>query len=121
MAESRECSDCGDPLVFAFIDTAGVGATKRGDHYNTTPDTTHYACFPCGKAWKQRLNGPLTPDIVGELALFTCKHADCGRPLTMTNDATEPSAVRLGCASGHECAVRQDEHGLTIADARSAT
>jgi hypothetical protein len=111
---TRECPECGDPLVFTFIDTAGVGATKRGDHYNTTPDTTHYACFPCAKAWKQRLTGPLTSDIVGELALFTCTHPDCGRPLTMTNDATEASAVELGCASGHRFHVRQDDHGVTI-------
>ena len=115
--EPRECPDCGDPLVFAFIDTAGVGATKRGDHYNTTPDTVHYACFPCAKAWKQRLTGPLTPDIVGELALFTCKHHDCGRPLTMTTEGATPSAVELGCASGHLFKVRQDEHGVTIAEA----
>lgn len=109
-----ECPDCGDPLVFAFIDTAGVGAHKRGDHFNTTPDTVHYACFPCAKAWKRRLTGPLTPDIVGELALFTCPHEDCGRALRVTRDADEPSGLQLGCPEGHGFAVHQDEHGLTI-------
>ena len=58
--EPRECPDCGNPLVFAFIDTAGVGAHKRGNHFNTTPDTVHYVCFACAKAWKQRLTGPLS-------------------------------------------------------------
>jgi hypothetical protein len=117
VTESRECPDCGDALVFAFIDTAGVGAHKRGDSFNTTPDTTHYACLSCAKAWKQRLTGPLTPDIVGELALFTCKHQDCGRPLTNANEmneATEPSAVELSCPSGHRFRIQQDEHGLSV-------
>lgn len=114
MSEPRECPDCGDVLVFAFLDTAGVGAHKRGDSFNTTPDTTHYACLACAKAWKQRLTGPLTPDIVGELALFTCTHQDCGRPLTNATDATEPSAVELACTSGHRFRIRQDEHGLSV-------
>src|SRR5678816_4336673 len=37
-----ECPDCGDPLAYTFTDTAGVGAWKLGDGFNTTPDTRHY-------------------------------------------------------------------------------
>ena len=112
--QRRECPDCGDPLVFAFIDTAGVGAHKRGDHFNTTPDTVHYVCFPCAKAWKQRLAGPLTPDIVGELALFTCATPECGRPLRVTHESATPTEVTLACASGHQFGIVQGEDGLSL-------
>ena len=81
-AETFLCPDCDDPLVFAFMDTAGVGAWKRGDGFNTTADTAHYICFSCAKAWKQRLSGPLTPDVLGDLAFFTCKQPDCGATLS---------------------------------------
>ena len=111
---AAECPDCGDPLSFAFLDTSGVGAHKRGDHFNTTPDTRHYVCWGCAKAWKQRLTGPLTPDVVGDLALFTCREPACGRPLTVTASSTPPAAVALVCAGGHQHAVRAGEDGLTL-------
>src|SRR5262245_14444339 len=66
------CPDCDEPLVFTFRDTSGVGAHKRGDNFNTIPDTDHFICFSCASAWKQRLSGNLTPDIVGDLAFFVC-------------------------------------------------
>jgi hypothetical protein len=109
-----ECPDCGDPLVFAFLDTSGVGAHKRGDHFNTVPDTRHYVCWACAKAWKQRLEGPLTPDVVGDLALFTCRAPECGRPLTRTEGALPAARVELSCASGHRHAARLADDGLTV-------
>jgi hypothetical protein len=112
--DTRECPDCGEPLVFAFIDTAGVGAHKRGDHFNTTPDTVHYVCFGCAKAWKQRLSGALTPDIVGDLALFTCAAPDCGRPLRVTHESATPTEVALACAAGHQFGIAQDQNGLSL-------
>jgi hypothetical protein len=109
------CPDCDDPLAFAFHDTAGVGAHKRGDAFNTTPDTAHYVCFPCHKAWKQRLTGPLTPDIVGDLAFFSCRVAGCGGKLAMTHESLVPTEIELTCTQGHGYAVRSaQESGLTL-------
>jgi hypothetical protein len=101
------CPDCDEPLVFAFRDTSGVGAHKRGDAYNTVPDTDHYLCFPCLKAWKQRLEGPLTPDVVGELAFFSCRVPDCGRRLELVAEG----ARQLQCAEGHRYEVRATADG----------
>lgn len=109
------CPDCDEPLAFTFLDTSGVGAHKRGDNFNTTPDTRHYVCFPCAKAWKQRLDGPLTPDIVGDLAFFTCGASDCGRRLDVVHDEGTPAGVELRCPGGHRFVVRSDEaDGLRV-------
>lgn len=105
------CPDCDEPLARAFQTTSGVGAHKRGDNFNTTPDTTHYLCFPCAKAWKQRLTGPLTPDVVGELSFFTCRDHSCGAAMTVTRDSDEPTGVELTCAAGHRYAVTRDDDG----------
>jgi hypothetical protein len=114
---ARACPDCDDLLPFAFHDTSGVGAWKRGDGFNTTPDSAHYVCFPCGKAWKQRLSGPLTPDIVGDLAFFSCGKPGCGATLTVTRASTTPTEIELACAKGHGYAVRStDDGGLILAD-----
>jgi len=95
------CPDCDEPLVFTFKDTSGVGAHKRGDNFNTTPDTDHFVCFSCASAWKQRLSGPVTPDIVGDLAFFVCRHADCGGRLAITHESLAPTDVELTCPRGH--------------------
>ena len=116
-AETFLCPDCDDPLVFAFMDTAGVGAWKRGDGFNTTADTAHYICFSCAKAWKQRLSGPLTPDVLGDLAFFTCKQPDCGATLVVTHHAPTPIEIELACPAGHRYGVRaSDDGGLTLAE-----
>lgn len=113
---SPECPDCGDPLAYTFSDTAGVGAWKRGDGFNTTPDTTHYICFACAKAWKQRLSGPLTPDLVGDIAFFSCRDVECGSRLAVTLESAEPTRVELTCPHGHRYAVQPAEDGgLTLA------
>ncbi len=111
---AHDCPDCEDPLVFAFLDTSGVGAHKRGDRFNTTPDTRHYVCWSCAKAWKQRLDGPPRPDVVGDLALLTCREPECGRPLTLGHGSAPPSPVALVCASGHQHVVRALDDGLTV-------
>jgi hypothetical protein len=109
------CPDCDEPLARAFQTTSGVGAYKRGDNFNTTPDTTHYLCFLCAKAWKQRLDGPLTPDVVGELSFFTCRDHACGVAMTVTRESAEPTEVELTCGAGHRYAVVRDEAGgLTL-------
>lgn len=111
----RVCPDCDEPVPFTFIDTAGVGAWKLGDGFNTTPDTVHFVCFPCGKAWKQRLDGPLTPDVVGDIAFFTCRHADCGMTLVVTRESATPTSVELACAHGHRSVVvGTEDGGLTL-------
>ena len=109
------CPDCDEPLAFAFRDTSGVGAHKRGDNFNTVPDTDHYICFECAKAWKQRLNGPLTPDVVGDLAFFTCRQTDCGRALVVTHLSQTPTEITLACAQSHRYVVRALDEGLTLA------
>jgi hypothetical protein len=110
-----ECPDCGDPLAYTFTDTAGVGAWKLGDGFNTTPDTRHYVCFPCAKAWKQRLSGPLTPDIVGDIAFFSCRNADCGARMSVTHASVDPTEVQLTCQKGHRYGVqRTDDDGLQV-------
>jgi hypothetical protein len=103
------CPDCDEPLTFAFLDTSGVGAHKRGDRFNTTPDTRHYLCFPCTKAWKQRLDGPLTADVVGDLAFFTCREVECGRQLEVTSPLDGRTPVELACPLGHRYVVRPSE------------
>lgn len=95
------CPDCDEPIILAFHDTAGVGAWKQGDGFNTTPDTAHYLCFPCGRAWKQRLNGPLTPDVLGDLAFFCCREQDCGAQLVVTHESVVVTDVELACPNGH--------------------
>ena len=109
------CPDCDDPLAFAFQDTSGVGAHKRGDNFNTVPDTDHYLCLGCAKAWKQRLDGPLTPDVVGELAFFICRHPDCGRALALTDTVAPAGGTILACAEGHRHAIEPLDDGLTLA------
>ncbi len=97
----RTCPDCDEPVPFTFHSTSGVGAYKRGDNFNTTPDTAHYICFPCAKTWKQRLDGPLTPDIVGDMSFFVCADMACGAPVAVTREAAEPTEVELACSNGH--------------------
>jgi hypothetical protein len=119
VSDEMSCPDCGDPMVFAFRDTSGVGAHKRGDSFNTTPDTDHFLCFPCTKAWKRRLSGPLTPDVVGELAFFSCRVDECGRPLTVMSEGVSPEAVELGCAEAHmHHVVSTVEGGLEVRTGR---
>jgi hypothetical protein len=108
------CPDCDEPLPFAFRSTSGVGAHKRGDEFNTTPDTAHYVCFPCGKAWKQRLSGPLTPDVVGDLAFFSCRDHSCGESLTVARESALPTEIELTCPQGHRHVVMAVDEGLTL-------
>jgi hypothetical protein len=116
-ALARTCPDCDDPVAFTFMDTAGVGAQKRGDGYNTTPDTAHYICFPCRKTWKQRASGPLTPDIVGEIAFFSCRRDGCGASLAVTHGSDVPTGVELACSHGHRYGVAaNDDGGLRLSD-----
>jgi hypothetical protein len=118
MTNSRQplpCPDCDEALTFAFGSTGGTGAHKRGDHYNTVPDTAHYVCFPCHHAWKQRLDGPLTPDIVGELSFFTCRDHSCGAAMAITREPdTPPIGTELTCAQGHRYHVAALDGGLTL-------
>ena len=114
---SHSCPDCDEPLAFAFLDTSGVGAWKLGDGFNTTPDTRHYVCFACAKAWKQRLTGPLTPDVVGDLAFFSCRQPDCGQPLTVAIDGPTPTDILLSCPNRHRYAVTNGpDGGLILSD-----
>jgi len=114
---AMHCPDCDEPLVYAFQTTSGLGAQKQGDGYNTAAsDTAHYLCFLCLKAWKQRLDGPLTPDIVGDLAFFSCRAPECGRRLEITNDAQSPVDIELACTNGHRYRVQPDGDGLVLAD-----
>jgi hypothetical protein len=116
-AAALTCPDCDEPLTFAYRDTSGVGAHKRGDQFNTTPDTDHYLCFDCPKAWKQRLGGPLTPDVVGDLAFFTCRRAECGRRLDVASRTASGAGTELLCEGGHRYVVRQAEGGeLMVGD-----
>jgi hypothetical protein len=120
------CPDCDEPLVFAFRDTSGTGAHKRGDAFNTVPDTDHYVCFVCLKAWKQRLDGRLTPDLVGDLAFFACRVEDCGRRLEPAGKQIADAAVErpfeLQCAHGHRFELRRSQDGSLVLEAgRSAT
>lgn len=110
------CPDCDEVLAFAFESTSGVGAHKRGDHFNTTPDTAHYLCVPCGRAWKQRLSGPLTPDVVGDLTFFTCGDHSCGAAMTVTRVPASGAAAgaELTCGQGHRWIVMADGEGLRV-------
>jgi hypothetical protein len=110
-SRSFTCPDCDEPLVFAFRDASGVGAHKRGDAFNTTPDTAHYLCLLCLEAWKQRLDGPLTPDVVGDLAFFSCRRPECGARLEVVREADSPAALELGCAGGHRYGFASTEDG----------
>ena len=114
MPDAHTCPDCDEPLIFAFMDTAGVGAWKQGEGVNTTPDIAHYICFPCGRSWKQRLDGPLTQDIIGDLAFFSCKKDDCGAPLTVTQWSPVPTEIELACANGHQCRVQAEGDELMV-------
>lgn len=114
---AHACPDCDEPLPFAFTEASGLGAWKTGDGYNTTPDTNHYVCFPCGKAWKQRLNGPLTADVVGDLVFFSCRKPDCGSALTVTHESLVPTEIQLTCGHGHQFIVlASDDGGLVLGD-----
>jgi len=108
---SLTCPDCDEPLAFTFWDTAGVGAWKQGDGFNTTPDTAHYVCFLCAKAWKQRLDGPLTPDVVGDLAFFSCREQDCGASISVTKESPTPTEIELACQNGHRFKVAPGPDG----------
>jgi hypothetical protein len=108
------CPECDEKLVFAFRSTSGLGAQKQGDAYNTSPDTAHYLCFLCLKAWKQRLDGPLTPDVVGDLSFFSCREADCGGRLDVTNDVQSPPEIEMACSKGHRYRVQADGEGLVL-------
>ena len=111
------CPDCDEPLAFAFQETSGLSAWTRGEGNNLTPDTHHYVCFPCRKSWKQRLDGPLTGDVVGDLVFFTCGKAGCGLPLEITRESLVPTEVELACRSGHRFAVRMgDEDALRLSE-----
>jgi hypothetical protein len=113
----RACPDCGEAVAFTFMDTSGVGAQKRGDGYNATPDTAHYICFPCRKTWKQRAGGPLTPDIVGEIAFFSCRREGCGSALTLTRESAVATDNELACPQGHRYGVvATGDGGLRLDD-----
>jgi hypothetical protein len=114
---ARTCPDCDEPVAFTFMDTSGVGAQKRGGGFNATPDTTHYICVPCLKTWKQRASGPLTPDIVGAIAFFSCRQDGCGAPLTVTHESDVLTEIELACASGHRYTMMAtDDGGLRLGD-----
>lgn len=111
-----DCPGCDEALAFTFSETSGLSGWKSGDAFNTTVDTMHYVCFGCEKTWKQRLDGPLTPDVVGDLVFFSCGKPDCGRPITVTHVSLIPTDVELECAGGHRYGVTlTDEGGLTLA------
>lgn len=110
------CPECDEPVAYAFHDTAGVGAQKQGDGYNTTPDTAHYLCFLCLKSWKQRLDGPLRPDIVGDLAFFSCRVIECGAKLEITRESDVPSEIEMACSKGHRYRVQTDGEGLVLGE-----
>ncbi|MCC7009716.1 MAG: hypothetical protein IT184_12975 [Acidobacteria bacterium] len=114
------CPDCDDPLTFAYEDTSGQGAHKRGDHFNTTPYTRHYLCFPCEKAWKQRLEGPFTPDVVADLAFFSCREGGCGARLHVSAISNDEGAIELTCPHGHRHVVLRanGSNELTVAAVR---
>ena len=105
------CPDCEELLHYAFHDTSGVGAWKLGGGFATTPDSAHYVCFYCAKAWKQRLDGPLTPDMIGEINFFTCKATDCGARLEVTKESPIAKEIELSCGSGHRYRVARAEDG----------
>ena len=90
----RQCPDCEELMHYAFDDTSGVGAWKLGGGFATTPDSAHYICFYCAKAWKQRLDGPLTPDMIGEITFFTCRATDCGARLEVVARLEAPTLTR---------------------------
>ena len=114
-ADPRFCPDCGDLIHFTFSETSGLDAWKRGEGYNIGPDTRHYICLPCGKAWKQRLDGPLTPDVVGDIAFFSCRHDDCGATLVVERYSAMPTDSELVCANGHRYGIRPTDEGGLIA------
>jgi hypothetical protein len=118
---SANCPDCDEPIAFAFWDTGGVGAWKRGDGFNTTPDTAHYVCFPCGKAWKRRLDGPLTPDVLGDLAFFSCREQDCGARIDVTRESPTPTEIELACQNGHRFKVATGPDGGLVLQLESDT
>jgi hypothetical protein len=109
--DAHACPDCDEPMAFTFLETSGLGAWTRGEGYNTTPDTAHYVCFFCAKAWKQRLDGPLTTDIVGDLAFFSCGQPDCGARLQVSAESAVPTEVELTCLFGHRYGVSMTDNG----------
>jgi hypothetical protein len=112
---SHQCPECDEPLLFAFSEASGLSAWKRGDAVNTDVDTWHYLCLPCGKAWKQRLSGPLTGDVVGDLAFFSCGQPDCGARIHVIREAPTAAEVELACAVGHRYRLSPtDEGGFTL-------
>ena len=116
LAPLHNCPDCDEALAFTFSETSGLSAWKRGDAANLTVDTLHYVCFPCGKTWKQRLDGPLTQDVVGDIVFFSCGQPDCGRPVRVTHESLTPTEVELACEAGHRYGVQlTDEGGLILA------
>ena len=117
MRRAYSCPECDEPIAFAFRDTSGQGGHKRGDAFNTTPDTDHYVCLLCLKAWKQRLDGPLTPDVVGELTFFTCREPTCGARLDVTRESGAPAGTELACAAGHRYVVVAMSDGALGLDA----
>ena len=110
-ASALLCPDCEELLHYAFHDTSGVGAWKLGGGFATTPDSAHYVCFYCAKAWKQRLDGPLTPDMIGEINFFTCKTPDCGRRLIVTKESPVATEIELTCDGGHRFVVARSDDG----------
>lgn len=111
----HNCPDCDEALAFTFSETSGLSGWKWGEAVNHEVDTLHYVCFPCGKTWKQRLNGPLTEDVVGDLVFFSCGQPECGRTLAVTKESLTPTEVELACSAGHAYSVKlTDEGGLTL-------
>jgi len=111
----HNCPDCDEALAFTFSETSGLSAWKRGDAVNLTVDTLHYVCFLCARTWKQRLDGPLTQDVVGDIVFFSCGQPECGRPIRVTHESLTPTEVELACEAGHRYGVQlTDEGGLTL-------
>lgn len=115
LAPLHNCPDCDESLAFTFNETSGLSGWKWGEAINTAVDTMHYVCFGCAKTWKQRLTGPLTEDVVGDLVFFSCGASDCGRTLAVTHESLTPTEVELACEAGHRYGVRlTDEGGLQL-------
>jgi hypothetical protein len=115
LAPLHNCPDCDEALAFTFSETSGLSAWKRGDAVNLIVDTLHYVCFLCAKTWKQRLDGPLTQDVVGDIVFFSCGQPDCGRPIRVTHESLTPTEVELACEAGHRYGVQlTEEGGLTL-------
>ena len=111
------CPDCDEPLVLTFQIRAALAPTSAATTSTPRPTPITSCALHAGRPGSSGCRAPVTPDVVGDLAFFVCRRADCGGRLVITHESLVPTDIELTCPRGHGyIVVAADGGGLMLQD-----